>query len=106
MRGRGTRTPTTTRGTNHITPSRKAQRSGAVRGVSAARQAPQSVLREKDLLRNNEALNLRGALVDLEELGVAHQLLDRILLDVAVPAEDLHCVGRHLHRHVGGEALG
>src|SRR3954451_21118431 len=65
MRGRGTRTPTTTRGTNHITPSRKAQRSGAVRGVSAARQAPQSVLREKDLLRNNEALNLRGALVDL-----------------------------------------
>jgi hypothetical protein len=39
------------------------------------------------------ALDLRRALVDLEELGVAHQLLDRVLLRVAVAAEDLDRVG-------------
>src|SRR4051794_31054158 len=63
------------------------------------------VSREEDLLRDHEPLDLRGALVDLEQLRVAHQLLDRVLLHVAVPAEHLHSVRRHLHRGVGGEAL-
>ena len=61
--------------------------------------------RQEDLARDHEALDLRGALVDLEQLRVAHQLLDRVLLDVAVAAEDLHGVGGDLHRRVGGEAL-
>src|SRR5436309_9978434 len=61
--------------------------------------------RQEYFLRDHEPLDLTGALVDLEQLGVAHQLLDRVLLDVAVAAEDLHRVGRHLHRGVGGEAL-
>src|SRR5688500_616562 len=57
-------------------------------------------------LGDHEPLDLRGSLVDLEQLRVAHQLLDRVLLHVAVAAEDLDGVGRHLHRRVGREALG
>src|SRR4051812_15634997 len=64
-----------------------------------------SVARDEDLLRDHEPLDLRRALVDLEELRVAHELLDRVLLHVPVTAEDLHCVRRHLHRGIGGEAF-
>src|SRR5262249_5696093 len=64
-----------------------------------------SIPRQVDLAGDHETLDLRGALVDLEQLGVAHQLLDRVLLDVAVAAEDLHRVRGDLHRGVGGEAL-
>src|SRR5205814_3528557 len=60
---------------------------------------------QKDLSRDHEPLDLRGPLVDLEQLRVAHQLLDGVLLDVAVTAEHLHRVRRHLHRRVGGKAL-
>src|SRR4051812_39082666 len=56
-------------------------------------------------LRNHEALDLTGPLVDLEQLRVAHQFLHRILLDVSVAAEDLHGVGCDLHRRVGRETL-
>src|SRR5215213_3151867 len=52
-------------------------------------------------LGDHEPLDLRGALVDLEELRVAHELLDRIFLHVAVAAEHLNSVGRDLHRRVG-----
>src|SRR5947209_18526432 len=48
-------------------------------------------------------LDLRGAFVDLEDLRVAHQLLDGVLARVAVAAEDLHRVERHLHRRIGRE---
>src|SRR2546423_207176 len=68
-----------------------------VRSISSgiSNLAPTSVgARQEDLFGDDQPLDLRGALVDLEELGVAHQLLDRVLLDVAVPAEDLHRVGR------------
>src|SRR5207244_4069396 len=58
------------------------------------------VARHQQLTRDHEPLDLRGPLVDLEQLRVAHQLLDRVLLDVAVAAEDLHRVGRHLHADV------
>src|SRR6188508_1725007 len=61
--------------------------------------------RQEDLFRDHESLDLRGALVDLEQLRVAHQLLDGVLLDVAVAAEDLHGVGRHLHHRVCREEL-
>src|SRR5436190_2534994 len=62
--------------------------------------------RQENFLRDHQPLDLRSALVDLEQLRVTHQLLDRVLLDVAVAAEDLDRVGRHLHRGVGGKALG
>ena len=54
--------------------------------------------------RDDEALDLVRALVDLRDLGVAHVLLDRVVLHVAVAAEDLHRVGGDLHGHVGREA--
>src|SRR5215212_4975761 len=61
--------------------------------------------RQEDLLRDHEPLDLRRSLVDLEQLRVAHQLLDRILPHVAVAAEDLNCVRCDLHRGVGREPL-
>jgi len=42
----------------------------------------------------------------LQDLRVAHQLLNRVLLDEPVAAVDLDGVGGDLHRGVGGEALG
>src|SRR5688500_1889359 len=62
--------------------------------------------RHEYLTGDDQALDLRGALVDLEQLGVAHELLDRVLLDVAVAAEDLDRVGRDAHRGVGAVRLG
>src|SRR5262249_13988136 len=63
------------------------------------------VARHEQLSGDHEPLDLRRALVDLEELGVAHELLDRVLLHVPVAAEDLDGVRRDLHARVGGEAL-
>src|SRR4051794_20328977 len=37
--------------------------------------------REQRLARDHEPLDLRGALVELHDLGVAHQLLDGVVLD-------------------------
>ena len=54
---------------------------------------------------DDETLDLVGALVDLGDLGVAHVLLDGVVLAVAVAAEELHRVGGHLHGGVGGEDL-
>src|SRR5450432_1562740 len=59
----------------------------------------------QDVARDHNPLDLRGALVDLQQLGIAHQLLDRILLGVAVAAEDLDRVRRATHRGVGAEGL-
>src|SRR4051794_35935147 len=64
------------------------------------------VPRQQRLASDDEPLDLRGALVELHDLRVAHELLDRVLLDEAVPAVDLHGVGGDLHRGVGREALG
>ena len=57
------------------------------------------------LARHDEALDLLGALVDLRDLRVPHHALDRILLHVPVPAEDLNRVGRDLHRRIAAEEL-
>lgn len=43
----------------------------------------------EDVSRDDETLYLAGALVDLEDFRVAHQLLYWILTVVAVAAEDL-----------------
>src|SRR5688572_16702359 len=60
----------------------------------------------EDVLGDHHALDLRGALVDLHELGVAVDLLDRVLARVAVAAEHLHGVRGALHHAVGTDALG
>src|SRR3954466_7011990 len=54
---------------------------------------------------DHEALDLVRALVDLGDLCVAHHPLDRILVHVAVAAEDLDCLDRDRHRGVGREEL-
>src|SRR3954463_14928592 len=36
---------------------------------------------QQRLARDHEPLDLRGALVELHDLGVAHELLDRVVLD-------------------------
>mmetsp|Transcript_17461 Transcript_17461/g.37551 ORF Transcript_17461/g.37551 Transcript_17461/m.37551 type:complete len:237 (+) Transcript_17461:479-1189(+) len=49
---------------------------------------------------------LRGALVDLVDLRVAHQLLNRVFSVEAVAAKNLHGVGADFVAVVTGEALG
>ena len=51
------------------------------------------------------AVDLVGAFPDLRDLGVAHQALDPVLLDVAVAAMQLHRLGRDAHRQIGGAQL-
>src|SRR3954462_13354598 len=43
---------------------------------------------QQRLAGDDEALDLGGALVELHDLRVAHQLLDRVVLDEAVAAVD------------------
>src|SRR3954466_13013111 len=62
--------------------------------------------RQQRLASDDQALDLGRALVQLHDLGVAHQLLDGVLLDEAIAAVDLHGVRGDLHRGVRGEALG
>src|SRR5262249_2015754 len=59
----------------------------------------------EQLARDDEPLDLVGALVDLHDLGVPHEALHRELPRVTDTAEDLDCVGRDLHRRVRGKAL-
>src|SRR6185437_15088545 len=59
-----------------------------------------------ELPRDDDALDLRRPFVDLGDFGVAEQPLYRILLDVAVAAEDLNRFGRRPHRRLAGEELG
>src|SRR5947208_4011952 len=65
------------------------------RGLHRAEQEGARFLRH--LAGDHEALDLLRALVDLRDLRVAHEALGRILLDVAVAAEDLHGLGRGVH---------
>src|SRR5882724_3769706 len=52
-----------------------------------------------DLARDDQALDLVGAFVDLGEAHVAEQPLDAVLARIAVAAMDLQRVGDVLHRH-------
>src|SRR2546422_227722 len=47
----------------------------------------------EEIASDDDTLDLVGALVDLRDLGVAHEALHRVLARVAVAAEDLHGVG-------------
>src|SRR5688572_7988626 len=74
-------------------------------GSSAVlRLAPPSPAEQ--LLGDDEPLDLVGALVDLHDLGVAHEALDGEVAGVAVAAEHLHGVRGDLHGGVAGPALG
>lgn len=42
--------------------------------------------------RDDEALDLRGTLIDLEDLGVTHQLLNGVFRVETIAAKDLHCI--------------
>src|SRR5262245_41352145 len=74
-------------------------------GSGGGRGGLLDVPRQQRLARDHEPLDLRGALVELHDLRVAHELLDGVVLDEAVAAVDLDGVGGDLHRAVGGEAL-
>src|SRR6202162_3372214 len=62
--------------------------------------------RPRDRARDDQSLYFRGAFPDLVDLRVAKPLLDRVLLDVPVSAEDLYRIRRHFHRDVAREAFG
>src|ERR1022692_1480539 len=57
------------------------------------------------LPRDDDALDLLRALVDLRDLRIAHHALDRVFGHVAVAAEQLHRVGRHLHSDIAALEL-
>ena len=60
----------------------------------------------EQLARDDRALDLVGAFVDLRDLGVAVEPLDLEAADIADAAEDLHGIGGVRHGHVAGEAFG
>src|SRR5712691_1588814 len=59
-----------------------------------------------ELAGNNHLLHLVGALADREDLGVAIEAADRILLDVAVAAVDLDGLLRAAHGQAACLELG
>lgn len=59
----------------------------------------------KETLGDDVALDFVGAHIDLEGLGIAHVLLYRILLDIAIASENLHGFCGDLHSDVRGVAL-
>lgn len=58
------------------------------------------------LSRNDHTLNLRCALVDLIDLGIAEQLLDGVLGVETVAAEDLDGIGGASVGHIGAVQFG
>src|SRR5436309_857568 len=68
-------------------------------------EASQSIMRVQ-LSCNYDALDLRRAFIDLRNLCIAEVSLDRIILHVAVTAEDLHRLIRAEHRSLACEQLG
>ena len=61
--------------------------------------------RARDRARDDEPLDLRGALEDRVDLGVARPALDGVLAGEAVAAEDLHGLAGDLDRGLGGHQL-
>src|SRR5947209_15280962 len=70
-----------------------------MRELSAAR----SLLGQ--VARDDEALDLARAFVDLRDARVAIMALDRIVLDIAVAAVDLDRLRAHPFGHLGGVEL-
>src|SRR5689334_16171537 len=63
----------------------------ALRPTAAQDLRPAELL--QDLPRDHQPLDLRGALADLADLGVAEHALHRVVLRVAVAAVDLDGLG-------------
>src|SRR5690242_16328727 len=59
----------------------------------------------QELPRDNQPLYLAGAFADGAKLYVAIKLLDRIILDEAVPAMNLYCFVGDANRRLGSEQL-
>src|SRR3954451_10357103 len=107
--------PTTARASNAFTVGsglQPANRTTAVSPMHSATAAANRIRRTGGAMPlaphrpgDDEPLDLVRALVDLRDLRSAHHPLDRILVDVAVAAEDLHRLDRHRHRRVGREQL-
>src|SRR5688500_19035253 len=55
--------------------------------------------------RDHDSLDLRRALINLGDFRIAHKALHRIILDVAISAEDLHRLRRHPHRRLARHQL-
>src|SRR4051812_47978078 len=76
----------------------------------AAGTSPGSRFSARDLAEqrpsDDDALDLRGPLVDLRDLRVAVVALDRELFRVAVAPEDLNRLAGHATGHPGREELG
>src|SRR5215472_6232137 len=76
-------------------------------GLRASRAACTSRLElRQQMTGNDKLLDLRRALVDLRDLGVAEVSLDLVLLDEAVAPVDLHRVRGHPHGGFRGKQLG
>src|SRR5947207_11440799 len=60
---------------------------------------------DAQLARDHHLLDLVGALADGEDLGVAIEAADGVLLDVAVAAVDLHSLLRRPHGEAAGDQL-
>ena len=58
------------------------------------------------LSSDHHTLYFASALVNLKDLGISHQLLDRVLAVEAGSAEDLHGLGGVPVGHVGRVSLG
>lgn len=60
----------------------------------------------QDQSRHNHTLDLGSTLVDLEDLRIAHKLLDGVLAVETVAAKDLYSIGRVLVGDIPGHGLG
>src|SRR6476646_4076447 len=82
------------------------KRSTAVLIRSAVEAMRLDLVPLEELLADHHALDLRGALADQQQRGVAVEALDLVLLRVAVAAVDAERVLDDLLAGLGGEQLG
>src|SRR5439155_1024192 len=87
-------------------PQRAVRKAGGRLRACRGPHVQRAALQAQQLARDDDALDLAGALVDLHDLRVAEEALDGELARVAVAAQDLDRVGRDLHGRVGRPALG
>jgi hypothetical protein len=73
--------------------------------VRSVRTKSRPVPSAKQLLRNRLQLHVRGAFVDLADLGVAKQFLNRVVADETVAAVQVHCHRGDAFGHFGRENL-
>src|SRR6516225_957720 len=92
----------TSAGASSGTSARNRQRSPCRIGSTRPPLIARSHRLGEQLAPDQHAADLAGAGADLVELGVAPQAAQRVLVDVAVAAEDLHALAGHPRRLLGG----